>query len=361
MARYLTKRKTKSGYHWTLTPPEDLLEAGVARKLTFRDGRAAHGASKVLEKKVEQFRKGELVGKELPKEPSIRQLMGHYLQTKRLASLSTNTQNVYTRTLEAICRTPYKSKTLGDLKVSSLTSKICGEIYEHWVSTTTIPVANERKRIFGVLMAYGLSLDLLERNPMASVRPLKHTPETTTWTRQQVQSFLDTAFTDFRWRSIGLLVLLCYEWGQRPVDIANLKWDNLDFETDTVRIKQRKRGATVELPIEPEIKEILLKQREDYDFQQYVLPVLGGDKAWKPMQSTQWTNLSKEVKQAAGLPQGLNVGTLRKTAIMEMVEGGADAVQIKQVSGHKSISSLNPYIKNTRKGAEKAQSYRKKS
>lgn len=360
MAKYLTKRKTSKGYHWTLTPPEDLIEAGVARKLTFRDGRTATGASKLLEKKVAQFRKGELVGNKLPENPSLRQLMGHYLNTRRFSTLAPSTQDVYTRIMEAICSTPYKTRTLGDWKVTEITSKVCSEVYDQWVSTGTTQTANERKRIFGVLFSHAISLDVVPRNPMASVKPLKHTPETVIWTRDQVQCFLDTAFSDFRWRSVGFLVLLCYEWGQRPIDIAHLRWDNLDFQTDTATITQRKRGATVQIPVEPDVKKLLLEQKQAYDFQEYVLPVLGGDKSWKPLHSGQWTNLSKEVKEKAGLPQELTVGTLRKTAIMECVEAGLDSTVIMQLSGHKSISSLNPYIKHTRKGAERALKARKK-
>jgi hypothetical protein len=37
-----------------------------------------------------------------------------------------------------------------------------------------------------------------------------------------------------------------------------------------------------------------------------------------------------------------------------MVEAGVDVTQIKQVSGHKSISSLDPYIKHTFSGASNA-------
>ncbi len=109
---------------------------------------------------------------------------------------------------------------------------------------------------------------------MANVKALHHEPETTIWTRDQVVKFLDVAFNDFKYRSVGLLVLLCSEWGQRPVDIANLKWDNLDLTNDTASFKQQKRGAKVELPIDSTIKQILLQQKESFDFQPYVLPYL---------------------------------------------------------------------------------------
>jgi hypothetical protein len=44
-----------------------------------------------------------------------------------------------------------------------------------------------------------------------------------------------------------------------------------------------------------------------------------------------------------------------------MVEAGVDAVGIMNVSGHKNIASLNPYMKHTLKGAATALSQRRKT
>ena len=50
---------------------------------------------------------------------------------------------------------------------------------------------------------------------------------------------------------------------------------------------------------------------------------------------------------------------LRRTAIMQMVEGGVDVVGIMQTSGHASPQSVKPYLVNTLAGATKALSNRK--
>jgi len=48
------------------------------------------------------------------------------------------------------------------------------------------------------------------------------------------------------------------------------------------------------------------------------------------------------------------VGDLRKTAIVQMIESGVDHLAIQSVSGHKSVSSLNPYNKFSLKTAQSA-------
>jgi len=52
---------------------------------------------------------------------------------------------------------------------------------------------------------------------------------------------------------------------------------------------------------------------------------------------------------------------LRRTAITEMVEGGADLAHIMQVSGHRSPDSVRPYMVNTYTGAKNALSKRGKT
>ncbi len=69
----------------------------------------------------------------------------------------------------------------------------------------------------------------------------------------------------------------------------------------------------------------------------------------------------RHLKDLAGLPEDLHLGLLRKTAIVEMVDAGVDAVGIMNVSGHKNISSLNPYMKHTLKGAANALAQRKRT
>ena len=107
----------------------------------------------------------------------------------------------------------------------------------------------------------------------------------------------------------------------------------------------------------PEVyqRQMLQQQREDWDFQDYVVPHhRSQDRAYRPLTVFQMTALLREVKATAGLPDELQVGDLRKTAIVEMIEGGVDHLAIQSVSGHKNVASLNPYNKfslNTAKSA----------
>jgi integrase len=281
--------------------------------------------------------------------------VNEYLNTRQFASLATSSQKNYESALHSFCRMKIGGRTLGNISIYNINVPLCTEIYDTWELETSTANANHLARVFSVVMNYLITMEKLTVNPMSRVRKRTSEPRSVVWTHEQVMKFLDTAFTKFDWRNIGLIVLMCYEWGQRPVDIRNLTWDCVDLDEAVVTITQTKRGATVELPIPDNLLTMLKEQKEDWDFQPYVVPHhRPQDNAYRPLTVVQMTTLLAEVKATAGLPDDLRVGDLRKTAIVQMIESGVDHLAIQSVSGHKNVQSLNPYNKFSLKTARAA-------
>lgn len=346
--KYTHKVKRKGGgVSWRFIPPSDAVLAGVVSATTFRDGRTAkHEVPKLLAL-INSFRGGEIILGSYGPKSTLSQVLTQYLNTKHFNSLSYNTQKNYEYGLKAMCSGYVYNKYIGDIPLNKLTTIICTEMYDQWEEDVSTDHANQYARLFSVLINHCISLDLAVINPMKNVSKRAHEVRSIIWTNQQVELFLDKAFSEFKWRNIALLVLLAYEWGQRPVDIRNLRWQDIDFIRETVTITQTKRGATVELPIDKRVMKLLEKQDEDWGWQKYVVPFQrASDNAYRPMTSSQVSTLVNEVKEACDLPNELRAGDLRKTAIVEMIKGGAEAAQVMSVTGHKNITSLNPYLKH---------------
>lgn len=361
--KYLKKIKNGDGsWSYRFQPPQEAIKAGVVKAVTFRDGRSARYEVPRLVEKVEAWKRGELVVANIGPKSRLKDVLSHYFNTEQFKYLSSNTQNNYQYNLPNILSTKTKQgKTLGDTRVDNLSAIFCSHIYDTWVRDKGVASANQYATLFGVLINYAASLDLLPTNPMAKVKKLKHTPRSEVWTDQQVETFIDTAFSQFKWRSIGMLALLCYEWAQRPTDIANLKWESVDLTTGAVTITQSKRGATVHLPTSKDLLALLKQQNEDLGFQPWVLPDINrASGGYAPMNSGTMSILAREVKEVAGIPQHLRIGDLRKTAITQLVASGVDTSAIMSVSGHKNIQSLNPYLKHTLEAATSALEQRKK-
>ena len=355
--KYTRKVKNKDGsvVHRFVPPPE-VLKAGVVKSQTFKDGRAARYEVPRLMEKVEAYRRGEIKEGNVGPSSKIIHVINYYLSSKQFASLANRSQIKYEADLKSVSRSD-----LGHISINKLTAKICKEAYEDWVQAHSVARANERARILSIVLNFARSLDLINDNPMSKVKKLRHEPKTPIWTRDQVEVFLDTAFTKFEWRNVGLLVMMCYEWAQRPTDICHLKWDNLDLDNARMKVKQSKRGAEVEMPIEEPLLTMLKEQKDDWGFQKYVVPHhRASDNAYVPLKPESFGPILRQIKQACGLPEELKIGHLRKTAITEFVAAGVDSTGIMQVTGHKNIASLNPYMRHTYEGAKTAQNVRKR-
>jgi integrase len=201
--------------------------------------------------------------------------------------------------------------------------------------------------------------DVMVHNPVSLVKTQKTDRRTVMWTREYVKRFLDEAYSDFNYRSIGLIVHMAYEWGQRVGDMRLLKWEALDLTECRLDIKQSKRGAEVHLPISKNLCQMLQAQQKDFGFQEFVAPrVKPRSGAFTPYDLEEISPNINTLLDKANLPRELTAMDLRRTAVTEMLEAGVDIAGIRQVTGHKNMQSVVPYMVNTFSGASKALSAR---
>jgi len=179
------------------------------------------------------------------------------------------------------------------------------------------------------------------------------------WERKHVMAFLNTAFSKWEWRNAGILFYCLYEWGQRVSDILKLKWPQIDLKDRMVTITQSKRGATVKLPISDGLHSVLQQQWTDFPCRHLVAPRMRRvDSEWKAYDVLTINALFHKIAEAAKLPKHLQLRDLRRTAITETIENGADMLTVMMLSGHRSVASVSPYFVHTLKGSTKAQEIR---
>lgn len=284
----------------------------------------------------------------------VGQLVEFYLNSNHFARLTGTTQKQYETHLGYALATRVDGKRLEDYQASSLKAQHTNQAYQQWLQVG-IRTANYRKAALSTAWKYCMRFDIIDNDPIRLIKTETDQPRKVKWTRDQVTQFLSTAYSDFRWRSIGLIVHMSYECAQRVGDMRVLTWDKVDLDAQRIDLTQSKRGADVHLPIPEALTAMLQQQKDDFGFQTYVAPkttpVAG---AYVPYPVDQIDDAINEVKDAAGLPKNITAMDLRRTAITEMVEGGADLAQIMQVSGHRSPDSVKPYMVNTYTGAKNA-------
>lgn len=288
------------------------------------------------------------------KNSTLRYAVDYYLHSDVFAKLSGKTQYEYESQLAKALATVVEGKPFGDYSLKHIRSRHTNTAYQEWLKTG-IHNANHKKLALSAAWKYCMRLDVIQTDPVGLIKTKTPKPRKVKWTREQVKQFLDTAYSDFKWRSIGLIVHMAYDLAQRVGDMRVLTWDKIDLDVKRIDITQSKRGADVHLPLSDALCSMLRQQKVDFGFQQYVAPkttpVAG---AYVPYPITQIDDAINEVKQAAGLPKNLTAMDLRRTAITEMIEAGVDLAGVMQVSGHSSPESVKPYMVNTFSGASRA-------
>ena len=284
----------------------------------------------------------------------LSEIVGFFLMSPAFRRLSASSQRDYEKNLIDVINTSVEGKDLGDYRCNKLKVRHLTIGYEQWLNVG-IRTANYRKSCLSAAWKNAMRYDILAHNPVALVKSVSSSPRRVVWERDQVKTFLETCYSNFRWRSIGLIVHMAYDWAQRVGDMRVLTWDKVDLLSCQLNLTQSKRNAEVHLPISSGLCSMLRQQKEDFGFQKYIAPKpydIGGE--FKPYKKNEMSSIINEILDEANLPRELTAMDLRRTAVTEMMEGGTDLANIMQVTGHQNIQSVKPYMVNTLSGATKA-------
>jgi integrase len=289
----------------------------------------------------------------------LSELVKDYYSSYDFKNLRSETKARYKYLLGVMLETQVEGKPLCQHDYTSLPTRVAKVAYNQWCDKG-VPMANHLLSATRIAYNHGLQMELCITNPFANVRKRTTDRRKVVWGREDVQVFLDTAYSDFSTRNIGLIAHMAYEWCQRLGDMRLLTWDAINFDDRTVFIEQSKRKAEVHLPIEDDLLEMLVQQEQDFGFQQYVAPrpkPRGG--VFTPYSMYKLPIHARKVMDLAGLPKELRLSDLRRTGTTEMVEAGVGMAQIMSVTGHANPSSVKPYLKNTLSSANSALTARK--
>lgn len=294
--------------------------------------------------------------KEIKTNSTFNHACDFYLDSHQHLKLNGRVQKMYEDYLLIARKTAVHSgKQLGNIKLSDLRYKHFERAYETWQTERGVTSSNHIASSVSVVLNMAIRNEALTTNYMGLVPKTTPKPRRVKWTPDQIKQFLDVAYSEWRFRSIGLIVHMGYEWGQRIGDMRLLQWDSLDLDAQRLDLIQSKRGVDVHIPISDNLTTMLIQQKKDFGFQDYVAPRVNPRAgAYSPYDLTEVSSIVNQVKDIAGLPAELQARDMRRTAITEMVEAGVDLAGIMQVSGHQSPASVTPYLVNTFSGAKTA-------
>jgi integrase len=187
-------------------------------------------------------------------------------------------------------------------------------------------------------------------NPFAQMGLTETPPRVILWEPEQVDEFI--AQSDKQGlSSVGTLALLCYHLCQRPGDMRQITWDQ--YKDGVFTFVQEKTKAEVKLEASPQLIQRLSGMKQTKDG-----PIIVSETTGRPYDMRLYSKYAAKIRQAAGLPEELQLRDLRRTGATELAEAGCTEDELRSVTGHMSRNVLNVYVRPTKKLAASAMSKR---
>ena len=282
-------------------------------------------------------------------EGSVSALCQAYQQDEAFKALKASTQDDYRSIMRGI------EAGAGSLMVATITKKGLKATYKA-LKPRGLHIASSYMRMWRVLMGFAVEEGLIAANPAERLRIQTPPSRSIKWTPAQVAAFLAAAEALGR-PSVGLGALLAYELGQRQGDVLRLSWTA--YDGDCFDIVQSKTGERVRVPASGVLKQALKAAVRGSSTQVVVC-----EKTGLPYGDDYFRREFARIREAAGLPVELQYRDFRRSALTEAADGGSTAVELKAMSGHRTLGILTTYVRPTdaqaRNAIEKRERFRAK-
>jgi integrase-like protein len=266
--------------------------------------------------------------------------------------LEFKSQRIYTATIERILHMPLNGSRYGRGLISDLRRRHCKDILDAFAETAHM----KRTALLCLrkLINVGLDEEWIEFDPTQNMKVVPETFGRKSWVEQHLAKFEAHWKPGSRQRVAYALAL----WlGNRPSDVALLRWDHLveksvmvdgrfrqvkGFEFQQFKGRKIKDGEKIFLPWTPMLeRELAHLDREAAGG--FVLPSGIAGRGYTPSRLTD--EFSKWAREA-GLPKGYTMHGLRKALGIKLVYADASTRQLMLTLGHKSIAYAELYSRD---------------
>jgi integrase len=215
-------------------------------------------------------------------------------------------------------------REFGDFPIKALDDPRATSVFLEWRDRLAQTSLRQADYAFGTLsriLSWAAKRRLIATNPCAHGGKLyQGTRVEKIWSEADVARFLRTAPP-----YLQLAMLLAINTGQRQGDLLRLPWSA--YDGTTIKMRQRKTGAYVPIPVSDALKAAL-------DAAPKVSPIVLTNSGGKPWGERAFQMAWSKVATRAGI-RGLTFHDLRGTAVVTLARAGCNVVEIYSITGHK--------------------------
>ena len=215
-------------------------------------------------------------------------------------------------------------REFADFPIKALDDPQARAVFLEWrdnLARTSLRQADYAYHTLARILSWALKRGLIRTNPCAEGGKLYHgTRVDKIWSDEDVARFLDIAPPHLR-----LAMLLAVNTGQRQGDLLKLTWSAYDGQV--IRVRQKKTGAYVPVPVSDELRSVL-------DVAPKRSPVILVNTDGKPWSESGFQGAWGKATIRSGI-KGRTFHDLRGTAVVTLARAGCNEVEIYSITGHK--------------------------
>ncbi len=206
------------------------------------------------------------------------------------------------------------------------------------VQGSSVTTVNIYTRAVKTMFNFALKQNILQSNPLENVKQIKQPKSAPAYFTYSDLNKITALVTS---EHLKALYVTAFFTGMRVSELVNLKWANIDFPNNQIRISNTddfttKSGRERAIPIHPKVLELLLKidRRNEYIFSKD-----GIHKYCREYVSHRFKHYSRKV----GLPENIKFHSTRHSFASLCVQSGVDIYSVQQLLGHSDISTTQIY------------------
>ncbi len=232
--------------------------------------------------------------------------------------ISSRTRRDYIKQIKRI------EREFSDFPIKALADPRARSVFLEWRDQLAQRSLRQADYAYGTLariLSWAHDRGVISNNPCARGGKLYHgTRVSKIWNEEDIARFLRAAPPYLR-----LAMLLAVSTGQRQGDLLRLPWSA--YDGDTIKLRQRKTGQYVPIPVAQALKVAL-------DDAQRQSPMMLTNSAGKPWSESGFQGAWGKATMQSGI-RGLTFHDLRGTAVVTLARAGCTEAEIYAITGHK--------------------------
>jgi integrase len=261
---------------------------------------------------------------------TVNALVASYYKSPEFRSLADSTKTHRRKIIDK-----FRSK-YGDLPLKGLRRDHVADIMADKASQTgkkpTPEAANNLIKLLRVMLNYAVDLGMIDANPAVGIKRYKSRGDGFhTWTEDEIAQFEAAHAVGTKARLAHALLLYT---GQRVSDVCRMGWQHVTG--DMIKVKQRKTGTPLLIPLHPELKSMLATLPKTN--MTFMITERGAPFTAKGLGD--W--FKEQCRRVAGLPHCSAHG-LRKACATRLANAGCSVNQIAAITGHASLREIARY------------------